>query len=213
MFKSFIQYHNNFYNLTGEDYLVDEEHDIYDWKFTNVDILSEEDELACKVITKGNLIRRIYYDKYYNYNNKIYKYNSFMESDVTEATQEDLADLQKVFITYGSQTIKFKPEENQTWYDWATDTNNTDDIDLSNLSSGLTLKGLIIQVNDTEDNIIKYNVLYPSGTYNLYGLVEDDYLDFMLTDSFHDTRSKIESSDFIETKNYEIVITDHEVGN
>ena len=99
-------------------------------------------------------------------------------------------ELEKVYIEYGEQTITFLPSENQTWYGWATDPNNTNDIDLSSVSSGLTLKGLIIQSHGTNNKEIA--ATYSSSIYSLNLMVTRHYFEKQ-----HTTDTIIRGKDYI----------------
>ncbi len=145
-------YHNNYYKLT---YLTEGIP-----TFTNVDSLTDDEELAIIVYNNGEPFN-FNNIKYYAYNDKVYR---ITENGVLDVTYE----YKKVTITFGSganeQTITFLPTEGEKWIDWAGTTG--DDIDLSSIQSGLTLKSLIIQKNATTDMRIKiadYALLPPAS--------------------------------------------------
>ncbi len=144
------------------------------------------------VLTEGTSKRTLNDARYYDYNNKIYK---LTESGVTEATAAEKIDLEKVMVKYGAQSIMFKIDENKTWYDWATDESDTNDIDLSSIKSGLTLKGLIKQVNGETNNRIKY-----TKAPTTYGLEEDKEFYFAV-DSSSGNGAEIKTSEVIVNGN------------
>ena len=162
-----IKYHNNLYKLSGEDVMLGE--DNYDWKFTSVEELSDSEILITRIANEGKPIKQMDDFIYVEYNHKVYKVIANPEGwSVEEASATDVESLM-VTITFTSetnvqQTISFIPTQGQTWINWAGTTG--DDIDLSSIQSGLTLKSLIIQKNATTDMRIKiadYALLPPAS--------------------------------------------------
>ena len=106
-----------------------------------------------------------------NYNNKTYK----LTIDRLTGKCFDIEEVgSKVFVFSDNNYIEFElSNANTTWYQWASDPNNTDDLDLSYIHTGLTLKSLITTVNGQENKEINYSTgtntgYYLNSNYNLH---------------------------------------------
>ena len=72
----------------------------------------------------------------------------------SEILSEISPDKNIVIIFLGDTSIKFTPKSNQNWYEWANDTDYTDDLDISeNTEENMTLKKLIKQLYGTSDGM------------------------------------------------------------
>ena len=124
-----IRYNNNPYKVT---YKCDDV-----WACTNVEPITEEETiLYCSVGTINGV-------EYYYYNDTVYK-----------KTTNGIEKYNGVLVSHGVNKIAFIPKQNQTWYGWATDEDDTNDLDLSDLQENLTLKKLIRYVHTEDDKTI-----------------------------------------------------------
>ena len=125
-----IKYNNNLYKAS---YVMGT-----DWTYTSVEPITEEEViLLCSVGTINGT-------EYYYYNNTVYK-----------ETENSVEEYNGVLVDYDDNVINFVPKQNQTWYEWATDEDDTNDLDLSDLQENLTLKKLIKYVHTQDDKTIR----------------------------------------------------------
>ena len=125
-----IKYNNNLYKAIWE-YA-----DIESW--TSVEPITEEEAILYHSVGTINGV------EYYYYKNTIY-----------QETENGVERYNGVLVSSGDNKIAFIPKQNQTWYEWATDENDTNDLDLSDLQENLTLKKLIRYVHTQDDKTIR----------------------------------------------------------
>ncbi len=90
------------------------------------------------------------------------------EINVSEIYNGKLLIVQKISFTVRDQS--FIAKDGQNWYDWATDTSNSDDLEIGECNGiNMTLKSLIIQ--SYENNYISY-VYRNSNFYNRLESIE-----------------------------------------
>ena len=163
-----IQYKNNYYLLTINHIIENQAFKIY---YIKVEPITEEQAFPHLVIAYGTMLiggPGNESDEYYYYNNKIYKITS---DGAVEATEQEIDEKIKVTVYCFTQTISFVPkivEDNgmrrlQNWYEWATDEENSQDI---NMTENLTFKQLIIQCYNNINDTIVYSI--DSSNYYLY---------------------------------------------
>ena len=111
---------------------------------------------SIKIIESVNIDDSHGYD-IYQYNNNLYKASCVVDAGEWTCTSIEPYEVpsNQVIILGQGQEIRFTPKPNQTWYGWATDEDDTNDLDLSNLQENLTLKKLIKYVNSQDDKVIK----------------------------------------------------------
>ena len=89
-------------------------------------------------------------------NGRIYKLTIDYSTEALNVTNIEPLNEQEVLVynIYNKSYVIFTPSANQTWYQWASE-NSESDITIDR-DRGLTLKQLIISVNGSEDDTIKY---------------------------------------------------------
>ncbi len=113
------------------------------------------------------------------YKNKTYELHMDDEDEVTEV--ENVSDM-AIVIGINLDYVRFTPGDNQTWYEWATDTNSTDDLPIVFRNSQLdTLKGMIIYCHDNNHPEIGRGYPITGGPLNCT-LYTVDYTNVKYTD-------------------------------
>ena len=94
-----IKYHNNLYKVLGEDVEID---DKIEFKSTEVQRMTKEEEFTLDVIAEGVYLKNINDISYYKYNGVVYK---LINNIAQAATQEESNEARKVTISFDGQTI------------------------------------------------------------------------------------------------------------
>ena len=122
------------------------------WNFINTPDIPDA-RISLKYITG------CYPHEYIKYHNRKYdvKFKNIDENDPTADIVESVEDVTGLTIIFGldyeEEIIKFIPNENQTWYEWASDESNTDDVTMVRQDSVnllLSLKEVIIDAHSRQ---------------------------------------------------------------
>ena len=90
------------------------------------------------------------------------KYEIIGNEEDNDYVVTDIEDITNITIVFGvyNEKLKFTPKTNETWYEWATDTEDTNDLDIViNRTKVDSLKSLIIKryENEGEESVIAGN--------------------------------------------------------
>ena len=126
---------------------------------------------AISISLNGNSLFNKAQDSVSQHNNKVIEEETSLSNLLTQS--DSFFGSKEVTVVVDEYTISFTPRDNETWYEWAIDTNDENDTGIIRAFGDLTLKQLIIKVHDDGDEYIHGFYLYNTGSLIQGNLMSD----------------------------------------